>query len=65
MILPKDPYMLLSVINMKLRDSSESFEDICADADASASGISETLEKIGYVYSEKLNRFVPDEKQGA
>lgn len=62
MIFPKDPYMLLSVINMKLRDSSECLEDLCADADTSASEISETLEKIGYAYSEKLNQFVPAEK---
>ncbi len=62
MIFPKDPYMLLSMINMKLRDCSESLEDLCADADTSAAEVSETLEKIGYVYSEKLNQFVPSGK---
>lgn len=62
MILPKDPYMLLSMINMKLRDCSESFEDLCAEADTSAAKVSGTLEKIGYVYSEKLNQFVSSEE---
>ncbi|MDE6762290.1 MAG: serine hydrolase [Oscillospiraceae bacterium] len=59
MILPKDPYMLLSVVNMKLRDSYKSFDDFCEDMDVSSAEISEPLGKIGYVYSTKLNQFAP------
>ena len=63
MILPKDPYMLLSVVNMKLRDSYKSFDDLCDDMDASSAEISETLGKIGYIYSAELNQFAPVPEQ--
>lgn len=59
MILPKDPYMLLSVVNMKLRDNYKSFDDLCEDMDVSSAEISETLGKTGYVYSTELNQFAP------
>lgn len=59
MKLPTDPYMLLSVVNMKLRDSYKSFDDLCEDMDADAAGISAALGKIGYEYSKELNQFAP------
>ena len=34
-MLPQDPMMLLSVINMKLRDQYESLEALCDDKDVS------------------------------
>lgn len=57
MNLPKDPYMLLSVVNMKLRDSYPSFEALCDDMDVSGGEISEALEKIGYAYDSENNQF--------
>ena len=63
MILPKDPYMLLSVVNMKLRDSYKSLDDLCEDMGASSAEISGTLGKTGYVYSAELNQFVPVPEQ--
>lgn len=57
MNLPKDPYMLLSVVNMKLRDSYPSFEALCDDLDVSDAEISEVLEKIGYAYDNENNQF--------
>lgn len=57
MNLPKDPYMLLSVVNMKLRDSCPSFEAFCDDLDVSGGEISEILGKIGYVYDGENNQF--------
>lgn len=59
MVLPKDPYMLLSVVNMRLRDYYKSFDELCEDMDENSVGISAVLEKIGYVYSAELNLFVP------
>ncbi len=59
MTLPKDPYMLLSVLNMKLRDSYKSFEDLCEDMDADSAEITAAMEKLGYTYDEKVNQFVP------
>lgn len=57
MNLPKDTYMLLSVVNMKLRDSYPSFEALCDDLDVSGTEISEAIEKIGYVYDSENNQF--------
>ncbi len=58
MNLPKDPYMLFSVINMKLRDSYGSLEALCDDMDADITEISAALEKLGYAYDAELNQFV-------
>lgn len=57
MNLPKDPYMLLSVLNMKLRDNYKSFEELCEDMDADAAEITVAMEKLGYIYDEKVNQF--------
>lgn len=59
MILPKDPYMLLSVVNMKLRDNYKLLDELCEDMDISSEEISAALEKIGYAYSKELNQFAP------
>ena len=59
MNLPKDPYMLLSVVNMKLRDNYKSFEALCEDMDADGAEIVSAMEKLGYSYDEASNQFVP------
>lgn len=58
MNLPKDPYMLLSIINMRLRDSDNSFEEICCCADGNCTLIQEALRQIGYIYDPECNQFV-------
>ncbi|MBP1560790.1 MAG: DUF4250 family protein [Oscillospiraceae bacterium] len=63
MVLPKDPYMLLSVVNMKLRDNYPSFEALCEDMDVRAEDISAPLDKLGYGYDEENNQFVPLPKE--
>ncbi len=63
MILPQDPYMLLSVVNMKLRDNYKSFDDLCEDMDGNPTVISETLGKLGYAYDGKTNQFIPIPEQ--
>jgi hypothetical protein len=57
-ILTMDSYMLLSIINMKLRDSFSSLELLCEDYDLETNEINAKLESIGYVYHEDLNRFI-------
>lgn len=59
MILPKDPYMLLSAVNMKLRDNYKLLDELCEDMDEKPEEISAALQKIGYVYSKELNQFTP------
>lgn len=56
-MLPQDPVMLLSVINMKLRDCYDSLETLCDDLDVSQDAIVEKLRTIDYVYDRELNQF--------
>lgn len=56
--IPKDPVMLLSFINMKLRDFYPSLDELCADLNLNVNEVSEKLASAGFNYEEKLNRFV-------
>lgn len=58
MTLPKDPVMLLSLINTKLRDYNSSLDDFCKENDLNEDEIKEKLEMIDYHYSEERNQFV-------
>lgn len=55
--LPSDPIMLLSVVNMKLRDSYTSLEALCDDAEISPEELKEKLRAVGYEYSKETNQF--------
>ena len=57
-MLPKDPVMLLSVINLKLRDFYPSLEVLCDDLDVSEQELTEKLESAGYHYNKEANQFV-------
>lgn len=59
MALPKDPYMLLSVLNMKLRDCYGSFEALCEDMEAVSEEITTSMLNLGYAYNEENNQFSP------
>lgn len=56
-MLPKDPFMLLSVINMKLRDNYSSLDALCDDMDENKEDIIETLKNAGFEYDEATNSF--------
>lgn len=56
--LPKDPVMLLSVVNTNLRDFYGSLDDFCRAKDVDKSEIEEKLEKINYSYDAISNQFV-------
>ncbi len=58
MALPKDAVMLLSVVNMKLRDSYSTLDLLCDDLNESRENIEKTLSAIGYTYDESVNQFV-------
>lgn len=57
-MLPSDPVMLLSVVNMKLRDAYASLDALCDDLDVEKTEITAKLAEIGYAYSEENNQFV-------
>ena len=56
-MLPKDPVMLLSVINLKLRDHYKSLEDLCEDLGVDQQAIQEILAGIDYLYNKEVNQF--------
>ena len=58
MMIPKDPVMLLSFLNLKLRDYYPTFEALCEDLDISGAEIEEKLKTIGYEYDKSRNQFV-------
>ena len=57
-MLPSDPIMLLSFVNMKLRDKYASLDDLCEDMDESKDAIIAKLTEVGYEYDPETNRFV-------
>lgn len=57
-MLPNDPNMLFSIINMKLRDFYDSLESLCYDLDVSQADIEAKLATIGYHYDKTLNQFI-------
>lgn len=56
--LPNNPYVLLSIINMKLRDFYSSIDDLCDDLDENKEEINNILNSIGYYYSKENNQFI-------
>lgn len=58
MNLPKDPVILLSVINTKLRDNYSNLDILCDDMNENKAEIISALSSIGYDYSEEKNQFV-------
>lgn len=56
-MLPRDPEILLSVVNTKLRDEYSSFERLCDALDESESELTEILKSAGYTYQEATNQF--------
>ena len=57
-MIPKDPVMLLSFINLKLRDFYSSLEALCDELDASQTEIEAKLAGIDYHYDREKNQFV-------
>lgn len=57
MSLPKDPIMLYSAVNMKLRDSYSSLEDLCESEGMEVSSLIDTLRNAGFEYNPSINQF--------
>ena len=57
-MLPNDPIMLLSAVNMKLRDSYPSLDALCEDMDADEQQLRSRLLEVGYEYSGERNQFI-------
>lgn len=57
-MIPKDPVMLLSFINLKLRDFYGSLDALCDDMDIERMEIEDKLLSIDYHYDKEKNQFV-------
>ena len=57
MALPSDPVMLLSVINLKLRDYYPTLDALCEDLDIDRESLCGRLAAIGYAYDPARNQF--------
>ena len=56
--LPKDPVMLLSVINTNLRDFYPDLDTLCQELLLDKETLIQTLEKIDYEYDAAQNQFI-------
>ena len=56
-MLPKDPFLLLSVVNTKLRDEYEDLDALCAALDLERKALEEKLAAAGFVYDAAQNAF--------
>ena len=54
---PKDPFMLLSWTNMKLRDFYPSLDSLCEDLEIDRNELEERLSSAGFEYNEAQNKF--------
>lgn len=57
MELPADPVMLMSVINMKLRDTYDSLEQLCKEMEIDKDELVRKLAEAGFEYSSENKRF--------
>ncbi len=58
MALPSDPFILLSVVNTKLRDSYVGLDALCDDLNESKEALTKKLAAAGFTYSVERNQFI-------
>ncbi|HAR80561.1 MAG TPA: DUF4250 domain-containing protein [Succinivibrionaceae bacterium] len=52
-----DPYILVSAVNMQLRDEFSSLEDLCAAQEIDVNALKERLKKSGFKYDQEQRQF--------
>ena len=55
--IPQDPMMLVSFVNMKLRNEYSSLDELCSDLNLNKNEIIEILLKAGFEYSQEEKQF--------
>ena len=53
---PKDPAMLMSWINLKLRDFYGDLDELCDDLEIDKDDVISILEQAGYEYNDQLHK---------
>ncbi len=56
-MLPKDPMILLSYVNTKLRDEYPDLDALCEGLDVEREALEKTLGAVGCAYDPERNRF--------
>lgn len=56
-ILPKDPVMLMSFVNMKMRDEYQTLEDLCGAYGLDESKLRTELENAGFTWMPGVRQF--------
>ncbi|MBO4565318.1 MAG: DUF4250 domain-containing protein [Bacteroidaceae bacterium] len=56
-MIPEDPMMLMSFINMKLRDNYDSLDALCDDLDVDKQELLNKLANAGFEYNAEANKF--------
>jgi hypothetical protein len=54
---PKDPAMLMSWTNLKLRDYYKSLDELCEDLEIDRNELENKLNQAGFEYNSELNKF--------
>ncbi len=57
-MIPKDPVMLLSFVNLKLRDYYKDLQTLCEDLEVDEDDITRRLSMLDYHYDKEKNQFV-------
>lgn len=55
--IPQDPFMLLSFVNMKLRDQYASLDELCDDLNVTREELDAVLQSAGFEYSEEQKKY--------
>lgn len=55
--MPEDPMMLMSYINMKLRDFYPTLDALCDDMDVDRSELEHKMAEAGMEYNPQANKF--------
>lgn len=56
-MMPENPQILLSTVNMKLRDQFSSFDELCDELDEDKDKLLAILNGAGYKYDSEHNQF--------
>ena len=56
--IPKDPVMLLSYVNLKLRDMYSTLDAMCEDLELDKDELVQKLASIDYAYDAAQNQFI-------
>lgn len=52
-----DPFILLSTVNMQLRDEFSSLDELCTTNDIDKNELTEKLKASGFEYNKEQNQF--------